>query len=319
MGRLPSEPLTHRRYDDAPTFSVYGQLADWWGHANAATVFAGLPLLAGIALACVSLRRAFAPVAVGVATIAVLLLSGVVAYAGDHNTARGTLQQRAGDPPDWLDRSGLGPADYLQLSGGSAYFGWLLEAWNRDFRRPVHLGTGGDWFASSTATIESDGRLLVDGAPPSTNILVVNDYGSAIELDGEVVARPRNGLTAYRLPAKPRVRGLAVGLMFDRWAEALVGYRVWPERPTSSGAYHVTVALPAGSRKRRVTFTVDGAAPRTVVLAGDASRTVEIPARGYPVPTLRIETDQADSLGAGTPNARLVAIRIPDLSYRTQQ
>jgi len=223
-----------------------------------------------------------------------------------------------GDPPDWLDRSGLGPVDYLQLSGGSAYFGWLLEAWNRDFRRPVHLGTGGDWFASSTATIENDGRLLVDGAAPSTKTLVVNDYGSAIELDGEVVARPRNGLTAYRLSAEPRVRGLAVGLMFDRWAEAFVSYRVWPARPTSSGTYHVTVALPAGSRERTVTFTVDGGAPRTLVLPGDASKTVEIPVRGYPVPTLRIETDQADSLGAGTPNARAVAIRIPHLSYHTQ-
>ena len=302
---------------DAPTFSVYGQLADWWGHANAATVFAGLPLLAGIALACVSLRRSIAPRAVGVATIAVLLLSGVVAYAGDHKTARGTLEQRAGDPPDWLDRSGLGPADYLQLPGGSPYVGWLLEAWNRDFRRPVHLGAGGDWFASSRATIGSDGRLLVDGASPSTKILVVNDYASTIELDGEVVARPRDGLTAYRLPAEPHVRGLAAGLTFDRWAETLVSYRVWPKRPTSSGAYHVTVALPAGSRERRVTFTVDGAAPRTLVLAGDVSKTVEIPVRGYPVPTLRIKTDQADSLDAGTPNARLVAVRITRLSYRT--
>jgi hypothetical protein len=302
---------------DAPTFSVYGQLAAWWGHANAATVFAGLPLLAGIALACVSLRRSFAPVAVGVATIAVLLLSGVVAYAGEHKTARGTLEQRAGDPPDWLDRSGLGPADYLQLPGGSPYFGWLLEAWNRDFRRPVHLGAGGDWFASSRATIGSDGRLLVDGASPTTKILVVNNYATAIELDGEVVARPRDGLTAYRLPAEARVRGLAVGLTFDRWAETIVSYRVWPKRPTNSGTYHVTVALPAGSRERRVTFTVGGAAPRTLVLAGDASKTVEIPARGYPVPTLRITTDQADSLDAGTPNARLVAVRIPRLSYRT--
>jgi hypothetical protein len=303
---------------DTPTFSVYGQLADWSGHANAATVFAGLPLLAGMALACVSLRRSYAPVAVGVATIAVLLLGGVAAYAGDHATSRGTLQQRAGDPPDWLDRSGLGTADYLQLSGGSPYVGWLLEAWNRDFRRPVHLGSGGDWFESSTATIERDGRLLVDGAAPSTEILVVNDYGSAIELEGEVVARPRGGLTAYRLPAEPRVRGLATGLMFDRWAQPLVSYRVWPDRPTSSGVYHVTVALPAGSRERKVTFTVDGGAPRTVELAGDASKTVEIPVRGYPVPTLRIETDQGDSLGAGTPNARLVAVRIPHLSYEAK-
>jgi hypothetical protein len=194
----------------------------------------------------------------------------------------------------------------------------VLEAWNRDFRRPVHLGPGGDWFASSTATIESDGRLLVDGGAPPTKTLVVNDYGSAIELDGEVVARPRDGLTAYRLHAEPHVRGLAVGLMFDRWAEGLVTYHVWPERRTSSGSYRVTVALPAGSRERRVTFTAHGGASRTVELSADASRTVEIAVRGYPVPTLRIETDLADSLGAGTPNARLVAVQIPDLSYHSK-
>ena len=132
------------------------------------------PCLAGIALACVSLRRSFAPVAVGVATIAVLLLSGVVAYAGDHNTARGTLKQRAGDPPDWLDRSGLGPADYLQLPGGSPYFGWLLEAWNRDFRRPVHLVAG-----ATGSRLQGDKRERrspsSSTAPVPPEVLVVND------------------------------------------------------------------------------------------------------------------------------------------------
>ena len=122
-----------------------------------------------------------------------------MAYAGDHKTARGTLEQRAGDPPDWLDRSGLGrrlPAAARRL----ALLRLVARSLESDFRRPVHLGAGGDWFASSRATIGSDGRLLVDGASPSTKILVVNDYASAIELDGEVVARPRDGLTAYRLP-----------------------------------------------------------------------------------------------------------------------
>ncbi len=150
-----------------PTFSTYAQLATWFGNANAATFFAAIPFLGGIALALLPLRRRFAPVAVCGATIAVLLLSGIPAYAGDHAVTRGTLHLRAGDPPDWLDRSGLGPADYLQLPGGSAHYGWLLEAWNRDFRHAIQMGLPSyDGYASSTARIDRDGRLLVDGHPP---------------------------------------------------------------------------------------------------------------------------------------------------------
>ncbi|MGH2920563.1 MAG: hypothetical protein ACRDKU_00630, partial [Gaiellaceae bacterium] len=300
---------------DAPTFSAYGQLAASWGHANAATAFAAVPLFAGVALGVFSLRRRHAPLVFGIAAIAVLLLSGVAAYAGDHAMTRGTLEQRAGDPPDWLDRSGLGPADYLQLPGGAAHYGWVLEAWNRDFRRPVHLDSGGDWFASSTARIEPDGRLFVDGRPP-TGVLVVNDFGTAIELDGQVVARPRNGLTAYRLTRESRVHSLAEGLMFDRWAGGVVEYRVWPRRSARSGTYRVELQLPAGRRARRVKLTVAGGARRSLELAPGATRTVEIPVRGYPVPALRIETSQADPIDAGTPDARLVAVRIPALSFR---
>ncbi len=94
---------------DTPTFSTYAQLAQWFGHANAATFFAAIPFLGGIALALLPLRRRFVPAAVGLATIGLLLLSGIPAYAGDHAMTRGTLLQRGGDPPDWLDRSDLGP------------------------------------------------------------------------------------------------------------------------------------------------------------------------------------------------------------------
>jgi hypothetical protein len=300
---------------DAPTLSAYAQLAAWTGHANAATVYAGVPLLGGIALALVSLRRSGTAAAVGVATAALLFLSGVAAYAGDHAMTRGALDRRAAEPPDWLDRSGLGPADYLQLPGGSAHYGWLLEAWNRSFRKPVHLGAGGDWFASSNARIAPDGRLFVDGRAPTTSILIVNDFGTTIELDGDVVARPRDGLTAYRLRRNPRVRLLAEGLGFDRWAAGLVDVRVWSRAPVRSGVYRVDLRLPAGRQPRIVMLTVSRGARRAIRLAGGESRRVEIAAEGYPVPPLRIATDHADAVDAGTADARLVAVRIPGLSF----
>ena len=294
---------------DAPTYAAYGQLAAWWGHANAATIFAGVPLLGSIALAAVSLRRRGAPVAVAAASVSLLLLSGIPAYAGDRAVTRGTLEHRAGSPPDWLDRSGLGPADYLQLPGGSAHYGWVLEVWNRDFRRPVHLGAGGDWFATSHARIEADGRLLVDGRPAS-GTLVVNDFGTAIELDGTVVARPRRGLTAYRLSSSPRVRLVAEGLMFDRWAAGIVTVRAWPRRP---GVFRVALALPPGDANRTVTL-VTAAERRRVSLAAGETKSVEVPG----LVALRIESDATHQIDAGTANARLVAVRITHLSYRAQ-
>ena len=300
---------------DTPTFSVYGQLAAWLGQADAATIFAGVPLLGAVALALLPLRRGGAPLALGLVSLVLLLGSGAVAYAGDHATTRGALAQRAGDPPDWLDRSGLGSADYLELPGGSPHYGWLLETWNRSFRRALRLdGVPKDDYASATASIAPDGHLLVDGRPLGSGLLVVNDLATAISLDGEIVARPTAGLTAWRLPAAARVRTLAQGVYSDGWAGALVVVRAWPSR-SGGGRYRVTLALPSGHDARGVTLEVHRGASRSVRLRPGARKTFELPAVGSPAPSLQIRTDHADYVNAGTANARLVALRIERLNW----
>jgi hypothetical protein len=299
---------------DSPTFSVYGQLAAWLGQADAATIFAGVPLLSGIVLALLPLRRRGAPLAVGLASLALLLGSGAVAYAGDHAMTRGALAARAGDPPDWLDRSRSGSADYLELPGGSPHYGWLLEAWNRSFRRALRLnGVPKDDYASATASIAPDGRLLVGGRPLGSGLLVVNDLATAITLDGEVVARPAAGLTAWRVPSVPRVRTLAQGVYADGWASGVVVVRAWPSR--SPGAYRVTLVLPEGHDARAVTLAVPGGRKRTVWLRPGTRETVVLPAAGRPAAPLRIRTDHADYVDVGTVNARLVAVRIERLNW----
>jgi hypothetical protein len=231
------------------------------------------------------------------------------------------LLARAGDPPNWLDRSGLGPADYLELPGGSAHFGWLLETWNHDFRHAIELGLPGyDGYASYSARINRNGRFLVDGRRPDAGILVVNDLGTAIQFeDSEVVARPRGGLTAYRVPAAPYVRSLATGLTFDRWAASFVRDRVWPRSHSGRGHYRVVLALPRGLSARQVKLTVAGSASRSIQLQPGERKSVQIPAPGFPVPVLEIATDRADYVGAGTPNARFVSLRIPFISYEPER
>ena len=300
---------------DAPTFSAYAQLAAWWGHPNAATVFALVPLAGGIVLALLRLSGARVPLAIGLGALSLMLLSGIPAYAGDRAVARGTLELRAGSPPDWLDRSNLGRADYLQLAGGSAHYGWVLEAWNRDFGRAIQLGVPSyDGFASSTARIDRHGRLLVDGEPLRAGVLVVNDFATRLELRGaRVVARPRPGLTALRVPAASRVRSLATGLTFDGWASALARYQAWPQG-RAPGVYRLTLELPRGFDTREVTLSAAGA-KRRLTLGPGQRRTVELPACGRPLPPLELAVDHADFVGAGTANARLVAVRIPSISY----
>jgi hypothetical protein len=300
---------------DSPTFSAYAQLASWWGHPNAATVFALVPLVGGIALALLRLSGGRVALAIGLGSVSLMLLSGIPAYAGDRAVARGTLELRAGSPPDWLDRANLGRADYLQLAGGSAHYGWLLEAWNRDFGRAIQLGVPSyDGFASSSARIDRDGRLLVDGEALRAGVLVVNDFASRLELRGaRVVLRPRAGLTAIRVAAASRVRSLATGLAFDGWAAALVRYQAWPQGH-ATGVYRLTLELPSGFDKREVTLSAAGA-KRTIRLGPGQRRTVELPACGRPLPPLQIAVDHADFVGAGTADARLVAVRIPSISY----
>lgn len=315
---FPAEAGTGFTFD-TPTFSAYGQLAHWVGHPNAATVFAGVPFLGGIALALVPLRRRLVPVAVGLATTAALLASGLPAYAGDHAVTRGTLALRAGDPPDWLDRSGLGPADYLQLPGGSAHFGWLLESWNRSFRKAIVLEAPAyDGFATSRARIDSDGRLLVGGRELDAGVIVANDLGTAIDIDGRVVARPRLGLTAYRVPASPHVRSLATGLYFDRWASALLRYRAWPRLPHSRGFYRLVLGLPGGFEARDVSIAA-GSVRRTVSIGPGETKALSIPVSGSPPAPLEVRANRADFLAAGTADARLVGVRVLAISYGTKR
>jgi hypothetical protein len=173
---------------------------------------------------------------------------------------------------------------------------------------------GYDGYPSYSGRVDREGRFLVDGRPPEAGTLIVNDFGTAIEIEGRVVARPRDGLTAYRVPAGPHVRSLGMGIFFDRWAAAVVRFQVWPKNRSGRGFYRIVLSFPRPLNARQVTFET-GRVTRSVWVKPGHRMVVRVPARGYPVPVLRIRSDRADYVGGGTPNARLVAVRIPQISY----
>jgi hypothetical protein len=289
--------------------SAFGELAWRTTEGDAAALFAGIALLGSLALAALAVRRR-AGLALAVAGICLLLVGGAAAYAADRAMTGRTLATFAAPQPDWLDRSSLGETDYLALPYGQPHAAWNLETWNRDVGVPVGIaGVEADGYRFPRARVREDGRLAVAGHT-LTRTVVVGDYGSAAELVGTVVRRPRGGLTVWRLRGEPRLRSLAEGVYHDGWASALVRYRVWPAR--AGGVYRLRLELPAGRRARTVELSVPGGASRTVHLSGGDGVDVSLPAGRGP---LEIRTDQSDFEGRGGPAPRLVAVRISGLSH----
>ncbi|CAN5277813.1 hypothetical protein BH18ACT14_BH18ACT14_07200 [soil metagenome] len=320
---VPFPSLADYRFSfDSPTLSSFGMLAAWIGNANAATVFAAVPLAGSVLVALIPLRRRV-PALLAAGAVGLLLVSGFATYAGDHSMTRRAAAAWSASPSDWVDQGGLGRADYLALPGGSPHFGWMLEAWNRDVDRTIRLGikdTPTDVFPASRATVAPDGVLLVDGQPAGAGLLVVNDFGTQIDLEGTVVARPRPGLTELRVPAAPHVRWIATGLYSDGWSSGNLSYRVWPESVRADGVYEVGLALPSDYPARTVTLTVEGVGRRTMTLKPGTSVHLELPAplRAGSVPALHVSADGGRLVGAETANAYLVSLRVTSLAYRAR-
>jgi hypothetical protein len=294
---------------DSPTLSAYGEVAGRLTEGDAAAIFAGAALAASIVLALVAPRER-AGLALAGAGVLVLVAVGALAYTADRAMTQRTFAAFAASPPDWLDERGEGRTDYFVLAGAQAHAGWNLETWNRDFGVPIRFGeVESDGYRSLVAHASADGRLGV----ASTRTLLVNDYGSRIELAGRVVARPRPGLSLWKLDGEPRVRSLAEGLYHDGWASAITHYRVWGR--AGGGVYRVRLALPAGRPPRTVTLTA-GAVTRTFALRGGDSVDVELRTAAAPSPApLELRTDRGDFEGQGGPAPRLVAVQVSALSY----
>ncbi len=310
---MPFSTLADYRFSfDSPVLSAYGTLAFWFGNANAATVFAVVPLALALVVAFRPLTARTAQF-FGIACICVLVSMGAVAYAGDHAMTARARTAWSAPQPDWLDRSGLGEADFLALPGGSPYFAWTLESWNRDFGRPIWLAgkaPPNDPWRSGYAEVSDAGILLVDGAPAKAGLLVVNDFATQIELQGETLDVPDNGLRLVRVPDAPQVGSLARGLYYDGWANGNLSYRTWGH--AGEGTFHVRVSLPKGVPARPVTFGIEGGASRTETLEPGRSVVVELP--GDAAQTLRVVTPSVELLDGGA-NPRLVGFRVDGLEF----
>jgi hypothetical protein len=264
------------------------------------------------AVAAAALRRRSGLVAA--LSVLVAFLIGLAAYSGDRRMTTRTLDALAPAQPDWLERSGIQEADMLALEGGSLHAGWVLESWNRNVGRTLHLGdVPTDPLPFTPVGLRPDGTLAAADAPIRSRYLVVDHSATRVDLDAELVAEPRPGLALYRPAGPVRFRSVAFGVYADGWAQSVVRYAAFPGRRIA-GAYRVTLALPTGRLVRQVELEA-GPARRRIRLQPGIPSTVLIPASGYPLPELAIRADRADFVGAGSHRPRLVAARITRLEF----
>jgi hypothetical protein len=296
---------------DSPTLSAVETRGRWTSQGDAAALFAAAGVLG--AVAAVALQRR--PALLGIACVVLAFSIGVAAYDGDRRMTRRTLASLAGSQPDWLERSGIPRADVLALPGGSLHSGWVLESWNRNVGRTLHLGdVPHDQLPYTQVAIQTDGAVVtVAGEPVRSRYLVVNDAGTQVELDGRLITRPRPGLSLYRTDGMLRLSSYAEGFDRDGWARSVASYRVWPAG-VSRGSYYLKLSLPRGRRARLVEAEA-GPVQRRVLLRPGASITLRVPVSGRPLPELGIRIDRADFVGADTARPRLVAARVNTLRF----
>jgi hypothetical protein len=275
---LPGMTGTAGFFFDAPTLTAFARAAyDLNGLANASLLYAAAPLALALLAWAVPLTRRGAAHLFAVLAIGLSLAAGAGVYATDRLATQWDARTFSTDPPNWLDRAGIGPARYLTLPRSNDFLGMQLESWNRSVRGVILLGKpASDPYAVQVAHIAPDGTLLIDGRPTPEQVLVVNVDSCAIDLEGDVLARPRAGLVAYRVPAGAHVRALARGLSPDGWSGMHLDYQVWPRR---TGRYELTLTLPLETPARKVILTT-GAAKRSVTLHGGRRTHVEIPTNG---------------------------------------
>lgn len=308
----PFASLTVDPYSfDSPTLSAVETLGRWTAHGDAAALFGAAGVLG--ALTAVALRRR--PTLTALLSVALALLIGLGAYSGDRRMTHRTLEALAPNQPDWLERSGVHEADVLALPGGSLHRGWVLESWNRNVGRTFHLGdVPSDQLPYTEVGIRPDGRVAPVGQRLlRSNYLVVDDSGTQIELNARRIARPRAGLSLYRLSRPLQLGSVAFGLYSDRWAQSVLGYRVF-RRGLAGGSYRITLSLPKGRAARTVDAEA-GPVRRFATLRPGSRLTLRIPVSSGLPPELAVRVGRADLIEAETPRPRLVAARIEALDF----
>jgi hypothetical protein len=239
--------------DDSPTLwavlRLEGLMSVGNGSLAVALIAAALSLLAAL----VAFRRLPA-VLVPLAAVAACCALSASAASFDSRSSHGL---RSTLPADlrWIDHAQLGDVDLLAPPGARREHSWQQLFWNTSVKRLLLLGTPRiDQFAAEQVSVAPDGRLLVNGKSIHRPLLV-QTYGSTVQLTGVERVRHQPIFDLYRPTGTPRLRLLAAGRFYDRWLAASGTITVWTK---SGGTLELVLSLPKRTQLTSMRFTAPG-------------------------------------------------------------
>ena len=232
-------------YFEAPSLSI-GHLANRNFSYDAVDIERALIVAALVSVALLVARSVVSSRTAGLA-LAVVAAAGVSGWAltTEIYAARGLnlfserLHQSSPKPVDWVDRStGSEPTLFLgQQLGQDANPIWLLEFWNYSIDKIWSLDGTAPLPTLSPNLGAPDGRLDPD---PGVDWVVV---GNGVEVVGEQVGEPRNGMTLLKAAQPVRLRSAQTGVYPDGWmGERATFSQYAPEDGSSRGFAKVVVS-----------------------------------------------------------------------------
>src|SRR5215211_5743434 len=123
---LPGLTGTAAYFFDSVTLSAFARVAYLTSLTDASLLYSLVPLAVGLLLCVLPLRRRMAPEAAALLAIGLSLAAGAAVYTTDRLVTGFAARTFGASPPDWLDRSNLGPARYLVLPNSNPFLGTHL-------------------------------------------------------------------------------------------------------------------------------------------------------------------------------------------------
>src|SRR6266508_2927089 len=221
--------------------------------ALAGVAIALVAAVLSILAALVAFRKVPAALALVAAVVAGCAMSAG-ASAFDAHTSR-SLRSTLPHDIRWVDHAQLGSVDLLAPPGALREQSWQQLFWNTSVKRLLLLGSPPiDQFDAKRLQVAGDGTLLVDGRPDRRPLLV-QTYGSTVQLSGVERVRHELIFDLYRPVGTPRLRLLAAGRFADRWLAPRGAITVWTK---TGGTLQLVLSMPGRSDVTPIRFTTKG-------------------------------------------------------------
>jgi hypothetical protein len=239
-------------------------------------------------------------------------------------TSQGVLQQGLSGRREWIDQKVGGNARVAALWTGNGNPMTMIQ--NVFFNRSVHPVFSLDG-AAPVAGLVPQQSASIDAATGDVRAAdgktVRADYAlsdSQVELSGEEVARdPTTGLVLYRMPGdRVRVRARAEGVYPDSWTGPEATYTLWR---CLGGEFTVGIASQADlfTTPQTVTAVSGQRSIGRLRIRPGQEKTLTVPVRpegGHCTVTLRVTPTAVPAQVLGTPDTRVLGVRVTRFDYR---